>query len=711
MQTAPMQKSKTVDMKHFLSLVLLLISFCAFAQNDSISVAKRTLELQEVVVKATRPLSKFDTNGIITTISGTPLQSLETAQDVLGYIPGVVNNNGSIEVVGKGRPLIYINGRKLVNLTELAQLPAAKVKDIKLINNPGARYDGSTSAVIRISTEKEIGDGFSLDNRATIGYKNFFYGKNLIGLNYRHEGLDVFGSIDYANTRSKGCSMVSNNQWGAHSQSSTISINTHKWAQRIEGKIGFNFSTGSSHSFGAYYQHIYTPEKSNAHNLTATTLDDIMQSETIVNVHTRNRGYNHLIDAYYSGNWGQWSVDASFDYLWRKSNERQDIIKSGPEHPSPDKHLHDNNTGRMFAGEFHLSHALWKGNIEIGAEYTSTNRKDNYISDVPGISNNNDEIKENDISAYLQLSQRFGPLVAQAGLRYEHIIGDYYEFGQKKTGQCATYNELLPSASLMMPLGKTVFQLAYSRKYARPLYSQLSSTLYYVNPYTYEIGNPNLKSSYTDNLSLNFRFKWLMVMAAYKHTNDRVITECTEYQGNPDITLFQKQNSKNDINSIEAIVSAMPGFIGKFYYPVVMAGVVAQFYAIDYRGETKHMNSPMALVRLNNMFRLPGNYMVNLNLNYRSSFDGENIHMRQTWQIDFSASKSFNRNWNINLSINDIFNTARKSGLTIYSGIRNVQNIRFNTLRGVEISVNYKFNTTKSKYKGKGAGNSERERL
>lgn len=263
----------------------------------------------------------------------------------------------------------------------------------------------------------------------------------------------------------------------------------------------------------------------------------------------------------------------------------------------------------------------------------------------------------------------------------------------------------------MMPLGKTVFQLAYSRKYARPLYSQLSSTLYYVNPYTYEIGNPNLKSSYTDNLSLNFRFKWLMVMAAYKHTNDRVITECTEYQGNPDITLFQKQNSKNDINSIEAIVSAMPGFIGKFYYPVVMAGVVAQFYAIDYRGETKHMNSPMALVRLNNMFRLPGNYMVNLNLNYRSSFDGENIHMRQTWQIDFSASKSFNRNWNINLSINDIFNTARKSGLTIYSGIRNVQNIRFNTLRGVEISVNYKFNTTKSKYKGKGAGNSERERL
>ena len=172
----------------FLVLTILVSSLYALAQNDSIS---RNHELKEVVVKATRPLSKFDTDGIITTVTGTPLQTLETANDILGYLPGITNQNGAIEVIGKGQPIIYINGRKLLNISELDHLPASKVKDVKVINNPGARYGGDVNAVIRISTVKELGDGFSLNSRATAGVRHYFYTKEILNMNYRTGGLDI----------------------------------------------------------------------------------------------------------------------------------------------------------------------------------------------------------------------------------------------------------------------------------------------------------------------------------------------------------------------------------------------------------------------------------------------------------------------------------------------------------------------------------------
>ena len=150
----------------FLIIAAIISAVYVSAQNDSIS---RDYNLEEVVITATRPLSKLDNEGIITTVVGTPLQTLETVNELLGYIPGVTNQNGSIEVVGKGQPVIYLNGRKLRNSSELGQIPASKVKEVKVINNPSVRYGSEVNSVIRISTVKELGDGFSLDTRGVAG--------------------------------------------------------------------------------------------------------------------------------------------------------------------------------------------------------------------------------------------------------------------------------------------------------------------------------------------------------------------------------------------------------------------------------------------------------------------------------------------------------------------------------------------------------------
>ena len=47
----------------------------------------------------------------------------------------------------------------------------------------------------------------------------------------------------------------------------------------------------------------------------------------------------------------------------------------------------------------------------------------------------------------------------------------------------------------------------------------------------------------------------------------------------------------------------------------------------------------------------------------------------------------------------------------MYDGIRTLTTLRHNNTRTIELNVNYKLNIPKSKYKGKGAGNAEKDRL
>lgn len=696
-------------MKQLLIITSIILShICVSAQNDSLP---HDYELEEVVVSATRPLSKFDSDGIITTVKGTPLQTLPNINELLGYIPGVSNLNGAIEVVGKGRPLIYINGRKLRDFSELQQIPASKVKTVKVINNPGARYGGDVNAVIRITTERQLGDGFSLDSRATAGIRHYFYTKEFLNLNYRNSGLDIFANGEYNISKIKGSGYGSQNFWGSHKRQVLSNTISTRRKQGLDGKLGLNYSTVSGHTFGAYYQYSYAPTKTYSEALTSFIFSDLKPSVSATSRIENENYYGNLVDAYYSGAWGQWAVDASFDFLWRRDNTDQQICEAFTNSPLAHMGLGDKSKGRMLAGEFHLSKPISKGNFLIGAEYTNSSRSEDFLSNTSSIASVDNKIHESNISVYAQISRTIGRVMLQGGLRYEHINSTYYEDNIRKPEQSASYNEILPSFSLVLPVRKTMFQLSYSRKYNRPGYAQMSSTFHYVDQYTYETGNPDLKNVFTDNVTLNFRYNWLMIMATYKHISNKIITACTEYPNNPDITLLRKENSGNDANNLEFLVSIAPGFIGKFYYPIAMAGVMSQFYSIDFRGSMKHMNSPMFLVRLNNIFRLPKDFLVYANLNYRSSCDGENIHLGKSLQFDLSLSKTINKHWDASLSFNDIFNSARKTSMTIYSGMFEYNAQKYNTLRGIEFSIGYKFNVTRSKYKGNGAGNNEKERF
>ena len=698
--------------KRFVGIIfhLILAQIC-LAQTGiaNQNFGKDTLQLREVVVRATRPLAKLNSEGFVTEVKGTVLEKLGFAKDVMGMLPGVLNNNGSIEVFGKGKPVFYINGHIVRNNIEVEQLKANQIDKITVITNPSSRYASTIGSIIKITTIKKVGDGFSFDNIATFGCRNYMYGKDNLDLNYRIDNLDVFGTLGFEKGKNTNSSKNVQNSWlsSHHQQNTTMKSTQH--SKLIDGKWGFDFSSSPKLSFGAFYQVSYAPTKTNSSIMSSLYSDDVIESETSAYKDIKLRDLEHLLDGYCHGVWGKWNLEMTFDLMWKKTRENQNVIEQTG--INQDFGIKDVGHARLMATELYASHPFLKGNFSFGVDFTNSSREENSESENSIMAGENNKIQELNMAYYVETMQHLGNVTFRIGGRYEHVNSEYFIGGRKNHEQSHVYDKFFPTASLSLPIGKTMVQLSYSKQCYRPLYSQLSNTVHYVNKYLYQSGNPYLQPSYSDNISLNLRYRWLALTANYKKVRNQIITSYTYYDDAKTIALLRKENSRNCLSNLQIMASFMPGFLWKCYYPVLACGVVSQFYKIDYRGNIKHVDNPLVVVKFNNIFKFHNNYMATVNYSWRSEGNSENIKMGSIGQINLSLAKDLSKKWNVKLSANDIFNTARKNTFTIFCGMNDVYIEKAAIVRAVECNVRYKFNIVKTKYKGKGAGKKEMDRL
>lgn len=681
------------------------------SQDIDKSIIQDTITLREVVVKNSRPISQLKDDGIVTTIKGSILENLGSARDVLGYLPGVTNMNGSVEVFGKGAPMIYINGRKMRDGNELDQIRSDKIKEIKVINNPGSRYDASVNAVIRIYTERDAGEGFSLDAKTATGFHDYWYGKENIYGNYRTNGLDVFGMLEYDRSKAKASSSNIQEAWTKSYYMTDIALNQKNNSRLYQGQLGFDYTTAEMQSFGLYYKYSRTPSTVMSSLNSSTFLNDSVLENSIMQQYNGNKNYEHLVDGYYSGNIEKWTLDATFDLLWKNTRSDRTTVEDNTINVDRDIATYDKSSGRMIAAEVHLSHHLFKGNINLGMEFVDSKRSDDFKNPQELLVSSNNDINETTTAFYAELLQNFGKVSTRLGLRYEYVNSRYYDNGSKEDEQSRNYGKLFPSLLVTVPFKVSALQLSYSRKYKRPLYSQLNSTVYYENRYFYESGNPYLQPSFIDAISLVFKYRWLIAIANYNHIKDRIISLSAPYSEDESIMLMKKVNSPSDANEWQVMLQAQPTVFGRNYFPSLSVGLMGQFYKLDYCDRIKKFNNPIPTIRFNNIIRLPNNYMLTSNLSWRGKGESENISLGQTWQIDLAATKTFGKHWEVRAVLNDVFNTSGNTDFSIYSDNSLFYTNRDINARLVEFSIRYKLNISKSKYKGKGAGNTEKLRL
>lgn len=294
----------------------------------SIQLTPASFELGEVIVKGSRPGVRLKADGLQVAISGTYLANTGTALDVLGKIPFVSKTGSSLEVLGKGTPAVYINGRQIRDQSELDHLSSSEIKSVDLVTSPGARYDSSVNAVIRIKTIAPVGDGFSFNDRTTVGYKHYVYLFEQTNLNFRKNGFDLFGMLNYENYRER--SRFENNTT-QYLQSGTIlqsrfgkDFTTYPV---YEGKVGLNYNSRNQY-VGFYYDFAYRPSSGSSYSLTSRLLNSVLEDELEYNGNNYRCNRRHLLSTYYTGAFGKWQLLANFDAMWQNNNRSTNEIEA-----------------------------------------------------------------------------------------------------------------------------------------------------------------------------------------------------------------------------------------------------------------------------------------------------------------------------------------------------------------------------------------------
>ena len=144
-----------------------IYKICSQSEVGVIRLQVDNYALKGVTVKGNVPQYQMGSEGLVTNVENTILSKLGTGEDVLTHVPGITKKDGYFEVFGKGAPLIYINGRLMRDVSELDQLKSENIKSVELITNPGAKYDASVKAVVKIRTKAAQGEGFGFDVRSS----------------------------------------------------------------------------------------------------------------------------------------------------------------------------------------------------------------------------------------------------------------------------------------------------------------------------------------------------------------------------------------------------------------------------------------------------------------------------------------------------------------------------------------------------------------
>jgi hypothetical protein len=362
---------------------------------------------------------------------------------------------------------------------------------------------------------------------------------------------------------------------------------------------------------------------------------------------------------------------------------------------------------QMTAGKLILSHPLWKGTASIGTELTFTRTDGTYSNDDQSHLSSDTRIRENNSAGFAEYDFTVGHFTFGAGLRFEHINSEYYSSGIREEEPSRTYNDWFPNASVAWKKGKWNWQLNYSRRINRPSYFQLRNFIQYDNRYTYEGGNPLLRPQLNHRLELSAIYSWLSLQVRYTYSQS---TMCWVPVLEPDKRyILLCTRNYGDAQRLFASVVAAPRF--GVYRPTMTLSFNKVFFDAEQYGSRLKHHRPLWRFELRNTFVLPHSWTAVLGVRFASDTDDEFQSIKRYWTVGARVNKSFfNKALLVNLYADDIFKTSQERWTTYGIGT-NITKDCYNFDRTIGMTVTYKFNVTRSKYKGTGAGNDEKSRL
>lgn len=679
-----------------------------------IVLKEESMTLGDVIVKSSLPKSKLKNGAVITTVAGSILEKTGNIYNLLDRIPNVTTQNGKINIFGIGEPVIYINGKKVRDNTELDRLNPDEISTVEVKQNPGAQYASNVKAVIRINTKKRTKDGFGFETR-TFGKNDEnsrIGGYEQLNINYQKKGLETFTVLKIKDAESSIKQDLVQNTYVDNVWHQRNDIKGSIRNRQLYCGLGVNYQISNNSFIGASFNFNRMFNKAVSNIATTIYKDYAFTEESASDIAKPGNMSLASSNVYYMGKIGIVDINFNTDWLWDKDFSKVNTLERYQEYGGDwqDKAVHTktNTKNELFASKLTLTLPFWKGQLSFGGEYSNTNRNSSYDVQPIGLLDKQDNrIKEGMASVFCDYTRKFGQLRVLAGIRYENTDFNYYEEGKRIPEQSKRYGNLLPSLSLSLPVGKTQMQLSYGATIKRPSYYDMRSGIGYDNRYTYESGNPFLVSEISRNINYMVSYKWLMAEGIYTHVSDPIVMLTQSYKDNPNIALIQNVNWK-PYNRIGASLSASPKF--GIWHPSLRFHFFKQWFDMETHGG-HGLDNPKITVRFDNTIDTKF-CTISLLLTAQTKGDDETSYMyRNYFSSNLSIYKSFLKGkMVVFFYANDLLGTGNMHSKMYSGSMREIIHHDY-SISEYSLTIRYRFNVAKKKYKGTGAGQSQKSRM
>jgi len=721
----------------------------------AVSLQPLSSALKTVTITAQKPVIEMQADKLVMNVQNTISATGNTALEVLQKAPGVVvNQNDEIMVNGKAGILIYLDGKQTYMsqtdlITYLKNMRSDQIDKLEIMSNPSAKYDAAGKAIINIITirNKDIGTNGTLNagmglvfgptvpaiqTSGLLSYKYTGlaprYNAGLV-LNNRKGKVNLFGNLYYNNTlglnNSQTYKQVAGSLYNQYAYSQGLSYNLN-YKAGIDYFVNKNTTLGMmlSGNDGGWRNNL--PSVGNGYFM---TLDGSPQSSALTTSNGFNTWHNNTLNGNFKHSFDSTgrvlSIDIDYSLYNTVSGEHglntNFFDANGQATGSPLNITSDiPDVYHIVAVKADYSTPLSrKAKLDIGMKSSWVNSDNDirfYNNERADIGRTNHFIYTENINAlYGNLNKEFNTIWSlQLGLRMEYTRSEGNSLTLNDDAK-HRYVNLFPSFFLKQNVDKdNELSYSYSRRITRPAYSTLNPFIYFSDPYTYSIGNENIKPSYTDSYSINYTLKHTFVATlGYSNTSSFMAQLYENAIDNP--TIYAKLSASSAGTGVDPgkITYLTTDNIARFQVynlgftlPVTIApwwtmnnnltllyvkyqGTVSN-YLLNY--EIKPYNFYSA-----QDFKLPSSLMLEGSISYNSRNIYGQIQAREQYSVNFGLRKTlWDKKATFSLSVNDIFATNSFYGVVNTTGVIQTSGNK-STSRMASINFSYKFGNSNVK--------------
>ena len=403
--------------------------------------------LSEVVVTGSRPLFRQEEGSLFTQVQGTILSKLPTVDNLLSQLPGAVKGRtGSIEIFGKGSPIIYINKRPIRSYTEVERLQPSDIKNIELITSPGPEFGASGRAVIRITTLRKS-EGFSLLSRSNLKQRTYLSGGQSVDLGYQFHKLSIAGNLGYQYSHGRLTQPASTEL--------QIGETLHQYDREQWGstrtpmfnyQLSLDYSINDKHSLGFSFDGSQNTNKEHRNGTLNYLTDHQLANSAVVENHYKNKTDYLHVNTFYNGTFGKVNTTLNADYVRNENDYVQNTAESHQSLPLIEANSTGNGKQNLFAVK-----SDWTWNISPDtkikwrAEWGYTSNNGNLSIASANDINSDYRTQEHRYALYAETSQKIKNLSLSGGIDLENVNFKYDPHALKT---------IIDNVSLNIPKGK-----------------------------------------------------------------------------------------------------------------------------------------------------------------------------------------------------------------------------------------------------------------